>query len=191
MHADLDVRNRDANGTGLPGASNRVERHDRTGFAQSVAFNQRYRKPFSELFQYFTRQRRRATNAKSQGDVGRHRSIGQRPEKLRNSGQDRRLARDDFLNDAFWRVQGLDQHDGAAGRHRQHDAHAEHEAMKHRQQHHEPVERNGFQHFAATLDVAEQVGVGKHRPFGFTRGAGRVDDESQIGFRPLRECRRP
>ena len=51
LHCDFDAGNRDAYGAGFPRSLNWVHRNDRTGFAQTVTFNQRDGKLVVELLQ--------------------------------------------------------------------------------------------------------------------------------------------
>ena len=130
-------------------------------------------------------QRRGAADAHAQGQGDRDRGVDHAAVELRDGRQDGRLPLEDLLQHVAHRVQRFHQHDRAADQQRQQQPNGQHVAVKHGQQHGEPVGGNGLQHDPAALDVVEQVAVREHRALGPAGRAGGVNDHRQVGLGTL------
>jgi hypothetical protein len=180
--SDFDVRNRDADGPRLARGIQRILCHDRAGFAESVTFDERDAELLFEIAQYLNRQRRGAADADAQWQGSGNFRIHQTSIKLRDRRQNGRMALENFLNQIANRMQRFDEHDRRAGEQREHYADSEHVAVKKRQQHRQPIFLHCSEADVTALDVVQQVAIGKHRAFGPTGRAGRVDQDGQIIF---------
>jgi len=160
----------------------RIFGNHRAGLAQAVAFDERHFEFFLELAQRLHRQRRGTADENADRQRGWQLRAENHPVKRWHGGQDRRMARKNFLQHRARRMQRFHKHNRTAGSERQKNPDGHHIRVKHRQNHGETIVRHGFQHDAAAIDVVEQIAVRKHRALWFARRAGSVNDDGQILF---------
>ena len=171
-----------ADGAGLPRSGDGGESDHRAGFAQAVSFEERDGETGGELAQGFPRQGRAAADADAQGQFERAGTVREGAEKLRHRRQEGGPVLDDFDDDVFGRMQGFDEHDGAADQHGQEQADGEHETVKHRQQHRKAVFPHRPKLVPATVNVGQEVAVREHCAFRMAGRARCVDDDRQNFF---------
>ncbi len=183
LDADLDVGDCDADGASLPGTADGVKGDDGTGFAEAVTFDERDFEGFSELAKDLTGQGGGTTDAETQGEGLAFEAGGERAKELGDGGQQRGAVSDDLVQNVLGWMHGTDEHDGTADDQGQEQADAEHEAVEHGEQDHEPILVDGFEHLSATLDIMEEVPMGEHGTLGFAGGAAGIDDDGElVGF---------
>ena len=102
--------------------------------------------------------------------------------KLRHRGKNRGLPVENLLENVLRGMQRFDKHDGSTDQERQEHPDRQHETVKHRQQHRDPIRAHRLQHLPTTLDVMKEISVREHDALGASGRAGSVDQNGQVTF---------
>ena len=86
----------------------------------------------------------------------------------------------DLRNHVLGRIEPLHRHHRGPTEERQQETDGQHEAVEHRQKHHQTIVLRQVQEVPAGADVRQQIAVGQHRPLRMARGPARVDEHRQI-----------